>query len=78
MRVPVMRKLVDSQATNHLLLSSNDTERKICFVICRSDGIRAKEISDVLGIDRKAVNRVLYSSPLLGGHTICELPFSPL
>ena len=61
-----MRKLVDSQAKNHFLLSTNDTERKICSVICRSDGIKAKEISDVLGIDRKAVNRALYSSPMLG------------
>ena len=45
MRVPVMRKLVDSQATN---LSTRDTERKISSVICRGDGAKAKEISDVL------------------------------
>lgn len=40
-------------------------EREICALICRSDGIRAKEIAGKLNMDRQEVNHVLYSSPLL-------------
>ena len=38
-------------------------------MICRSDGIKAKDIAGALGIDRKTVNQVLYRSPLL--HELC-------
>ena len=44
---------------------SNETDRAICAVICRSNGIKAKDIATELGIDRKTVNQVLYSSPLM-------------
>lgn len=42
-----------------------DTNRAICAVICRSDGVRAKDIAEELGLERKAVNQALYGSPLL-------------
>ena len=46
-----------------------DLERAVCAVICRSGGVKAKNIADDLGIDRKTVNRTLYRSPLL--HELC-------
>ena len=44
---------------------SNETDRAICAAICRSDGIKAKDIAADLGLERKTVNQVLYSSPLM-------------
>ena len=44
---------------------SNETDRAICAAICRSQGIKAKDIAAELSIDRKTVNQVLYSSPLM-------------
>lgn len=44
---------------------SSETDRAICAAICRSSGIRAKDIAAELGIERKTVNQVLYSSPLM-------------
>ena len=41
-------------------------ERKIYSLICRENGIKAKEIADRLDMDRKTVNHLLYASPLLG------------
>ena len=46
-----------------------DTEQAICAAICRGDGLKAKDIAAALGMDRKAVNQVLYRSPLL--HELC-------
>ena len=40
-------------------------DREICALICRNDGIKAKEIAKELNIDRQEVNHVLYSSPLM-------------
>ncbi len=40
-------------------------EQKVCAAICRSDGVTAREIARGLGLDRSAVNRILYTSPLL-------------
>ena len=51
------------------LRTADDTERAVCAVICRHQGIKAKEIAQKLSLDRTAVNRVLYSSPLL--HELC-------
>ena len=48
-----------------MLNQTNDTDRAICAVICRSDGIKAKEIASALRMERKAVNQALYSSPLM-------------
>ena len=41
------------------------TDREICALICRSDGIKAKDIARELNIERQEVNHVLYSSPLM-------------
>lgn len=40
-------------------------EREICALICRSNGIKAKDIAKSLGIGRQEVNHILYSSPLM-------------
>ena len=40
-------------------------ERKVCTVICRGDGLRAKEIAKQLDLNRNTVNHILYASPLL-------------
>ena len=41
------------------------TEQDICAVICRSGGIKAREIARELGLDHQTVNQVLYRSPLM-------------
>lgn len=40
-------------------------ERRVCAAICAGDGLRAREIARRLDLDKNAVNRVLYASPLL-------------
>lgn len=40
-------------------------DRNICAVICRSSGIKAKDIAAQLGLDKKTVNQALYHSPLM-------------
>ena len=40
-------------------------EQAVCAAICQSNGIKAKEIAQSLGIERKTVNQILYRSPLL-------------
>ena len=47
------------------MVRSNETDRAICAAICRSNGIKAKDIAAELGLERKMVNQVLYSSPLM-------------
>ena len=42
-----------------------ETERAVCAVICRRDGVKAREIAAELGVGRQTVNHILYSSPLL-------------
>ena len=44
---------------------SDEIERRICAVICRGDGIKAREIARALSLDHTAVNRVIARSPLL-------------
>lgn len=46
-------------------MDSREVQQAVCAVICRRDGIRAREIARELGLDRQTVNRVLYSSPLM-------------
>ena len=41
-------------------------ERQIYSLICMENGIKAKEIADRLDMDRKTVNHLLYTSPLMG------------
>jgi len=40
-------------------------ERKVCSLICQSDGIKAREIARLMKLDRNTVNHILYTSPLL-------------
>ncbi len=40
-------------------------ERAVCAVICRGDGLKAREIAKELELDHAAVNSILYSSPLM-------------
>lgn len=40
-------------------------DRKICAEICRSSGIKARDIAAHLGLDRKVVNQALYHSALM-------------
>ena len=46
-------------------MTRQEQERAVCAVICRSSGIKAREIAEKLGLDRKTVNQLLYSSPLM-------------
>ena len=46
-------------------MTQQDLERAVCAVICQADGIRAREIAEKLGFERKTVNQILYSSPLM-------------
>ncbi len=47
------------------LRPADDRERAVCALICRSGGIKAREIAKELSLDHAAVNRILYSSPLM-------------
>lgn len=44
-------------------------EREVYSAVCRSEGIKAKEIAELVGADRTAVNRILYNSPFM--HELC-------
>ena len=46
-------------------MDAEQLERRVCAAICQGDGLRAREIAGRLELDRSAVNRVLYTSPLL-------------
>jgi len=46
-------------------MNDQQTERTICSAVCRSNGLRAREIAQITGLDRQTVNHVLYSSHLL-------------
>ncbi len=46
-------------------LNQQELARAICAAICRGNGLRAREIAKVLGLDHETVNRILYSSPLM-------------
>ena len=41
------------------------TEQAVCALVCRSGGLKAREIAKELGLDHQTVNRILYSSPLM-------------
>ena len=46
-------------------MDPQEIQRAICGEICRRDGIKAGEIAQKLRLDRRTVNRALYSSPLM-------------
>ena len=43
----------------------NELERKLYSLICKNDGIKAKEIAKAVGAGRMDINRLLYSSPFI-------------
>lgn len=47
------------------LKTADQADRAICAEICRSDGIKAREIAKALNMDRSAVNHALFHSPLM-------------
>lgn len=50
---------------NNPIFQADQTDRAICAAICRSDGLKAKEIAKQLGLDHSTVNHALYHSPLM-------------
>ena len=49
----------------NLPIKNQQTERMICSAVCRSDGLKAREIAAMLDLDHKTVNHILYGSPLM-------------
>ena len=47
----------------------NDIERKMYAVICRNDGIKAREIARAAGAEKGSINRILYANPFI--HELC-------
>ena len=47
------------------LKTADQTEQAICAFICRSDGIKAREIAKALNLDHTTVNQALFHSPLM-------------
>ena len=47
----------------------NETERKMYAVICRSDGIKARDIAKKIGTEHTDINRLLYGAPFI--HELC-------
>ena len=46
-------------------MEGNSLARAVCAVICRGDGLKAREIARELDLDHGTVNSLLYSSPLM-------------
>ena len=46
-------------------MERNDPARWVCAAICRGNGLKAREIARELDLDHAAVNKTLYSSPLM-------------
>lgn len=44
---------------------AQELQRAICSVICRSNGVRARDIARELKLDHRIVNQQLYRSPLM-------------
>ena len=47
----------------------DETERKMYAVICRHDGIKARDIAREIGVTREEINHLLYSKPFI--HDLC-------
>ncbi len=46
-------------------MEANSLARAVCSVICSGDGLKAREIAEILNLDHRTVNSLLYSSPLM-------------
>ena len=60
-----------SKRGDHALLM-DETERKMYSVICRHDGIKAREIAREIGEERADINRLLYASPFISELCYCD------
>lgn len=47
------------------LKNMDEIERKMYSIICRNDGIKAREIARQIGVERKDINRLLYIAPFI-------------
>ena len=47
----------------------NETEIQMYELICRNDGIKAREIAREVGVEKTDINRLLYSAPFI--HELC-------
>ncbi len=63
--ISTVRKGKDALKDFKGLTKDMQQERAVCSVICRRDGVKAKEISRLLKMDHRDVNHLLYSSPLM-------------
>ena len=52
-----------------MLSSFSDEEKAVYSLISVNDGLKAKEIASLLSMERKQVNHLLFSSPLM--HELC-------
>lgn len=61
------RRTIDFHVKKDTVEMKQDIEkdRAICSEICKRDGIKARELADILKLDRQTVNHILYSSPLM-------------
>ena len=44
---------------------TDELAMRVCAEICRGNGVKAREIAQRIGVDRREVNQTLYRSPLL-------------
>ena len=54
----------------------NSIERKMYSLICRNDGIKARDIAKQLGMDKTEINRLLYASPFIHELCYCDTDFN--
>lgn len=48
-----------------MIKKANTIERKMYSIICKNDGIKAREIARMIGVDRADINRLLYAAPFI-------------
>ena len=46
-------------------MTEHTMEQAVCALICRHEGLKAREVAAKLDLDHQTVNRILYGSPLL-------------
>ena len=46
-------------------IETNTIETKMYEIICRHDGIKAKDIAREIGVDKTQINRLLYNAPFI-------------
>ena len=56
---------MDKRSNDRISKPGYEAERAVCAVICSGSGLTAREIAQKLGLSHKAVNQVIYRSPLM-------------